>query len=72
MRRVGILRVWVFAAVCLALAGCEIVDTGATRIGGASCTASSSEAGTPEYRDCRSRNTGEPRSNSRTPGGGIN
>jgi hypothetical protein len=62
-----------FMAGCLAaLSACEIVDTGGTRIGGNSCTANGATPGTPEYRDCRARNAGEPRTISRTPGGGIN
>jgi len=72
MYEFGFLRIGALAACLLAVAGCEIVDTGATRIGGNSCSVSGATPGTPEYRDCRSRNTGEPRTNSRTPGGGIN
>jgi hypothetical protein len=68
----GLFRILAVAGCAVALSACEIVDTGATRIGGNSCTANGATPGTPEYRDCRARNASEPRTNSRTPGGGIN
>jgi hypothetical protein len=59
------------AAAGVLLAGCEIVDTGRDRIGGASCGFSDAPPGTPEYRACTTRNAGEPRTISRTPGGSV-
>jgi len=58
-------------AALFALSGCEIVDTGPDRVGGTSCGFSNATPGTWEYENCRRRNTHNPRTNSRTPGGGI-
>ncbi|WP_416897618.1 MAG: hypothetical protein ACMVY4_19480 [Minwuia sp.] len=55
----------------LALSACEIVDTGRSRIGGTNCGFSDAPPGTPEYRNCNQRNTGDPRQTTRTPGGSI-
>ena len=53
------------------LGGCEIVDTGPTRIGGVSCGWSDAGPSDPEYHRCRSRNADEGVLMRRTPSGGV-
>lgn len=55
----------------LLLYGCEIVDTGPTRIGGVSCGWNMGTPGTPEYNRCTSRNADEGVFPARRPSGAV-
>lgn len=55
----------------LLLCGCEIVDTGPTRVGGVSCGWSAGAPGTPEYNRCTSRNADEGTFPTRQPTGAV-
>ncbi|MEC9346452.1 MAG: hypothetical protein VYB54_09500 [Pseudomonadota bacterium] len=59
------------AAAAMLASGCEIVDTGSTRIGGVGCGWSTATPGTPEYHRCRSRNADEGVMAPRQPGGSV-
>ncbi|ANK80981.1 MAG: hypothetical protein TEF_09370 [Rhizobiales bacterium NRL2] len=71
MIRTAVIRIGLAALAGAGLAACEIVDTGAERIGGAKCDLSRATPGTPEYERCRTRSSHDPRPSERTPGGGI-
>ncbi len=65
------IRIGFAALLGAGLAACEIVDTGAERIGGSKCDLSTTTPGTPEYERCRTPSAHDPRPPERTPGGGI-
>lgn len=75
MEQILAIRVWLRPLAVLltvgVLSGCEIVDTGPTRIGGVSCGWSDAGPSDPEYHRCRSRNADEGVLMRRTPSGGV-